>query len=87
MNNSNNSDNNTSFFFVLGVLANLCQLYDLNLNLNQTSNDEIMKGLQEQDKILQNDINYKLDIIIKQNEEIIKRLEINLVFFLCIFLF
>lgn len=75
MNNSNNSDNNTSFFFVLGVLANLCQLYDLNLNLNQTSNDEIMKDLQEQDKVLQNDINYKLDIIIKQNEEIINLLQ------------
>lgn len=70
----NNYENNM-FFFYLSVLANLCQLYDLNLNLSQTSNDEIMKDLQNQDKILQNDINKKLDIIIEQNEKIIDLLE------------
>lgn len=56
---------------MLGVLANICQLYDLNLNLNQTSNDEIMGDLQKQDKLLQQDIISKLDIIIQQNEEIL----------------
>lgn len=66
----NNYENNM-FFFYLSVLANLCQLYGLNLNLSQTSNDEIMKDLQKQDEILQNNIISKLDIIIKQNEEII----------------
>lgn len=66
---------NNMFFFYLSVLANLCQLYDLNLNLNQTSNDEIMKDLQKQDKILENDINKKLNVIIEQNEKIIDLLK------------
>lgn len=58
-------NSNYNFFFMLGVLANLCQLYDLDLNLNQTSNDELMKALDEQTNIY-------LKKIIAQNEEIIK---------------
>lgn len=71
-----NYENNT-FFFYLSVIANLCQLYDLNLNLSQTSNDEIMQDLQRQDKLLESDIIIKLDKIIKQNEEIIEILKKN----------
>lgn len=58
-------NNNYNFFFMLGVLANLCQLYDLDLNLNQTSNDELMKALDEQTNIY-------LKRIVEQNDEIIK---------------
>lgn len=74
-------DNNNGYFF-LSVLANLCQLYDLTLNLNETSNDEIMKVLERQDKALdeQTDVYLKKivkqnEIIIKQNEEILEKLE------------
>lgn len=74
---------NENGYFYLSVLANLCQLYDLNLNLNQTSNDEIMKDLQKQDKILQEQTDVYLkkiieqnELIIKQNEEILKKMEL-----------
>lgn len=60
-------NNNYDFFFILSVIANLCQLYDLNLNLSQISNDELMKVLDEQTNIY-------LKKIVEQNEEIIKLL-------------
>lgn len=68
-------NNNNTFFFYLSVLANLCQLYDLNLNLNQTSNDEIMSDLQKQDKLMQDEIVGKLNIIVEQNKKILELLE------------
>ena len=50
------------------LLLGLLQVYDLFLNLNQVSNDTILKELQNQDKKY-------LEKIIKQNEEIIKLLK------------
>ena len=52
------------------LLLGLLQVYDLFLNLNQVSNDTILKELQNQDKIY-------LEKIMEQNEEIIKLLKIN----------
>ena len=52
------------------LLLGLLQVYDLFLNLNQVSNDTILKELKNQDKIY-------LEKIIEQNEEIIKLLKIN----------
>lgn len=50
------------------LLLELLQVYDLFLNLNQVSNDTILKELQNQDKIY-------LEKIIEQNNEIIKLLK------------
>lgn len=50
------------------LLLGLLQVYDLFLNLNQVSNDTILKELQNQDKIY-------LKKIIEQNNEIIKLLK------------
>lgn len=50
------------------LLFGFLQVIDLLLNLSQTSNDEIMKELQVQDKEY-------LTKIIKQNDEIIKLLK------------
>lgn len=50
------------------LLLGLLQVYDLFLNLNQVSNDAILKELQNQDKIY-------LEKIIEQNNEIIKLLK------------
>lgn len=50
------------------LLLGLLQVYDLFLNLNQVSNDTILKELQNQDKIY-------LEKIIEQNNEIIKLLK------------
>lgn len=46
------------------LLFGFLQVIDLLLNLSQTSNDDLMRELQQQDK------NY-LETIIKQNEEIL----------------
>ena len=50
------------------LLFGFLQVIDLILNVSQTSNDELMKELQQQDKTY-------LSKIIKQNEEIIKLLK------------
>lgn len=63
-NNVNNEENISDYNLLLGLL----QVYDLFLNLNQVSNDTILKELQIQDKKY-------LEKIIKQNEEIIKLLK------------
>lgn len=63
-NNVNNEENISDYNLLLGLL----QVYDLFLNLNQVSNDTILKELQIQDKKY-------LEKIIKQNQEIIKLLK------------
>lgn len=63
-NNLNNEENISDYNLLLGLL----QVYDLFLNLNQVSNDTILKELQNQDKKY-------LEKIIKQNEETIKLLK------------
>lgn len=50
------------------LLFGFLQVIDLILNISQTSNDELMKELQEQDRKY-------LSKLIKQNEEIIKLLK------------
>lgn len=50
------------------LLFGFLQVIDLLLNMSQTSNDELMKELQEQDRKY-------LSKLIKQNEEIIKLLK------------
>lgn len=65
-NNVDNEENINDYNLLLGLL----QVYDLFLNLNQVSNDTILKELQNQDKIY-------LEKIIEQNEEIIKLLKKN----------
>lgn len=50
------------------LLFGFLQVIDLILNVSQTSNDELMKELQQQDRKY-------LSKLIKQNEEIIKLLK------------
>lgn len=64
MNSNNNEEIPTGYELFLGFL----QIYDLMLNLNQTSNDTILKELQKQNKEY-------LERIIEQNNKIIKLLE------------
>ena len=63
-NNMGKEENISDYNLLLGLL----QVYDLFLNLNQVSNDTILKALQNQDKIY-------LEKIIEQNNEIIKLLK------------
>ena len=62
--NNNNNNLPSEFDLFLGFL----QIYDLLLNLNQTSNDTIMQELQRQNKEY-------LSKIIEKNEQIIDLLK------------
>lgn len=66
---------NISFFFWLSVIANLLQVENYNLLLKDKTNNDIMQELQQQDKVLNEEINKYLKQIISQNEEIIKTLK------------
>jgi len=64
-----------NFYFWLNTMANLLQIENYNLNLKDATNTEINNHLQQQDKILSESIDKKLDKIIVQNEQIIKFLK------------
>lgn len=60
---------------LLSFIANISQLLDLALNLSQTSNDELMKHLYGQDRILNEQTNDYLKKILNNQEKIIQLLE------------
>ena len=62
-------------YFILNIIANMCQLMDFQMNMSQLSNDDLMKHLLQQDKVLDEQTNIYLKKIIEQNEEIIKLLK------------
>ena len=66
--------NGDQFFNTWALMTGILQILDYNLNVNQISNDEILKHLQLQDKIINEEINTKLYKIVEQNELIIKLL-------------
>lgn len=65
---------NENNFGLLAYIANISQLMDLGLNLSQTSNDELMKHLQKQEYVLDQQTNDYLKKIIENQEEIIRLL-------------
>lgn len=68
-------DQDYDFFFWLGVVSNVLQIENYRMLLKDSSNNDIMKELQVQDQTLSEQTNIYLKKIIKQNEEILKRLE------------
>ena len=66
MNNCNNNENDFDKYERLNLLANIFQILDLTLNLSQSSNDDIMKKLLNQDKVLDEQTNKYLKTIIKK---------------------
>lgn len=61
---------NNNFLFNLNYIANLCQLLDFQMNVSQLSNDDLMKHLLEQDKVL----NEEKDLLNNQIKEYLKEL-------------
>lgn len=57
---SNLNGNNAYAYFILSIIANLCQVCDFDINQRQISNNELSK---------------KLDKVIEQNNTIMKLLE------------
>lgn len=77
-----NEENNSKYGFILGlsVLSNILQIADFELNINQISNDDLMKHLLKQDnildtqnKMLEEQTNTYLKNIVEQNEIIIQQ--------------
>ena len=62
----------------LNGIANASQIYDVALNLKQVSNDEIMQELQNQDKIYLTKCIEQNEQIIRQNQEILNKLDMLL---------
>lgn len=59
-------NNENDFYFMLSYLANVLQIANFQMNIQEISNDQLLKYLEHQD----NDF---LQIIIKQNIEIIEQ--------------
>lgn len=73
---------NDSSYYWISMIANFCQLADFQMNIQQLSNDDLMKHLIKQDEILDSQTNMLqeqthdyLKKIIVQNEEIISLLK------------
>ena len=67
-------NNDYDMFFWLSFLANVAQLNSYLLNIEQVGNDDLMKHLLKQDKVLDEQTKDYLKKIIEQNDEILKYL-------------
>lgn len=72
---NNDADGFGSFWFWLAVVSNYCQIQSYEMDKKQISNDELMKHLEYQDMILNEQTNDYLKKIIEQNEIIINLLK------------
>lgn len=66
-------DNNS--LFLLEILSNVLQIASYIMLQKDSSNNDIMHELQLQDKMLSEQTNMYLKNIIRQNEEILKKLD------------
>lgn len=71
-----NNVNNDSLF-LLEILSNVLQIASYIMLQKDSSNNDIMQELQLQDKMLSEQTNIYLKNIIRQNEEILKKLDKN----------
>lgn len=70
----NNEPNNYAYF-MLSILANICQLASFDMNIRETKNDEIMQVLQRQEEMLNEQTKSYLEKIVEQNELLLKQNE------------
>lgn len=68
-------DNNS--LFLLEILSNVLQIASYIMLQKDSSNNDIMQELQLQDKMLSEQTNIYLKNIIRQNEEILEKLDKN----------
>ena len=71
---SYNNDNN-NFYYLLSNLANILQIANFQMNVQEINNNELMEYLQHQDNDYLKAIIEQNESIIKQNEEIINLLK------------
>ena len=68
-------NNNYDIFFFLGVIANLLQIENYDLNVTDVKNSELLKELNRQDQMLNEQTNIYLKRILENQEEIIRLLK------------
>lgn len=73
--NDTNYDGFGSFWWWLAVTANYCQIESYEMNKKQISNDAIMKHLESQDYVLDEQTNIYLKQILENQKEIINLLK------------
>ena len=69
------NQNNNDSLFLLEILSNVLQIASYIMLQKDSSNNDIMQELQLQDKMLSEQTNIYLKKIIRQNEEILKKLD------------
>ena len=69
-----NNVNSNGSLYLLEILANVLQIASYQMLQKDSSNNDIMKELQLQDKMLSEHTNIYLKNIIRQNEEILEKL-------------
>lgn len=69
------NQNNNDSLFLLEILSNVLQIASYIMLQKDSSNNDIMHELQLQDKMLSEQTNIYLKNIIRQNEEILKKLD------------
>ncbi len=79
--NKMKNNSNDDFFNRWAIITGIIQLMDYNLNIRQVDNDTLLKHLNMQDQVLeeqnrelQKQTNEYLEKIVEQNEEILKKL-------------
>ena len=79
---NNTGSNNDDFFNRWAIITGIIQFMDYNLNIRQVDNDTILQHLNMQDQVLENQnrelqrqTNEYLEKIVRQNEEIIRKLD------------
>ena len=75
MNNETKMPWNYDILNIISIASYLLSIQNLQLNRQQTSNDDLNKHLQEQDDILQEQNEVYLKKIIEQNKEMIELLK------------
>lgn len=75
MNNKTTMPWNYDILNIISIASYLLSIQNLQLNTQQTTNDDLNKHLQKQDEILREQNEKFLNKIIQQNEEIINLLK------------
>ena len=73
--NGNMNQNNNNSLFLLEILSNVLQIASYIMLQKDSSNNDIMHELQLQDKMLSEQTNIYFKNIIRQNKEILKKLD------------
>lgn len=71
----NNDNKECDAIYLLGILANILQVFNYQENVVQSSNDDLMKALNVQTRILLDRIEGKLNTVLENQAKILTNFE------------